>query len=89
MDLVLISHADLYHMGSLPLLFGTQSSSSFANTPIVCTLPVYKMGQMMLYDLYLNEVSPHYYLANLDTLHQQYWCVSYLICSPLAIVTSV
>jgi cleavage and polyadenylation specificity factor subunit 2 len=47
-DLILISHGDVHHMGSLPLLVGDQP------VPVVCTLPVFKFGRMMLYDLHLN-----------------------------------
>eukprot|EP01041_Mallomonas_annulata_P005678 gene5678-11459_t len=51
-DLILISHADMQHMGALPTVFGNMG---LANVPIICTLPVYKMGQIMLYDYCLNN----------------------------------
>ena len=51
-DAVLISHADMLHMGSLPCVFG---KAGFCGTPVICTLPVYKFGQMVLYDYYLNR----------------------------------
>lgn len=47
-DAVLISHGDTHHMGALPLVFGNYP------VPIICTLPVFKFGRMMLYDLFMN-----------------------------------
>lgn len=51
-DAVLISHADMLHLGSLPCVLG---KTGFIGTPVICTLPVYKFGQMVLYDYYLNR----------------------------------
>jgi cleavage and polyadenylation specificity factor subunit 2 len=48
-DAVLLSHADMQHMGALPVLFQV-----LGPVPVVCTLPVLKMGQMVLYDYFLN-----------------------------------
>jgi len=48
-DAVLLSHPDLYHVGALPYLVGKCGLSC----PIYATIPVYKMGQMFLYDFYL------------------------------------
>jgi len=50
-DCVLISHADIHHMGALPVLFGP---GGLDPVPVICTLPVHKFGQMLLYDLSLN-----------------------------------
>lgn len=47
-DLVLLSHGDIHHMGALPLIFGQHP------VPVLCTLPVFKFGRLMLYDLFLN-----------------------------------
>lgn len=47
-DAVLISHPDIYHLGALPYLVGKGGLSC----PVYCTIPVYKMGQMFMYDLY-------------------------------------
>lgn len=47
-DAVLISHSDPLHLGALPYAVGKLG----LNCPIYATLPVYKMGQMFMYDLY-------------------------------------
>ena len=48
-DAVLISYPDLTHLGALPYLVGKCN----LNCQIYATVPVFKMGQMFLYDLYL------------------------------------
>lgn len=50
-DCVLLSHADIHHMGALPVMFG---ANGLQPVPVICTLPVAKFGQMLLYDLCLN-----------------------------------
>lgn len=45
-DAVLLSFPDLSHAGALPYLFGKCGLSC----PVYATVPVYKMGQMFLYD---------------------------------------
>ncbi|KAL0869390.1 hypothetical protein ABMA27_007630 [Loxostege sticticalis] len=47
-DAVLISHSDPLHLGALPYAVGKLG----LNCPIYATLPIYKMGQMFMYDLY-------------------------------------
>ncbi|KAK6644493.1 hypothetical protein RUM43_000760 [Polyplax serrata] len=47
-DAVILSHPDPLHLGALPYLVGKCSLSC----PIYATIPVYKMGQMFMYDLY-------------------------------------
>ena len=47
-DAVLLSHPDNLHLGALPYAVGKLGLSC----PIFATVPVYKMGQMFLYDLY-------------------------------------
>ncbi|KAF2897395.1 hypothetical protein ILUMI_08780 [Ignelater luminosus] len=47
-DAVLISYPDVAHLGALPYLVGKLG----LNCPIYATIPVYKMGQMFMYDLY-------------------------------------
>jgi cleavage and polyadenylation specificity factor subunit 2 len=47
-DLVLISHPDLAHLGALPYAIGRLGLKA----PIYGTLPVHKMGQISLYDAY-------------------------------------
>ncbi|GBP51084.1 Probable cleavage and polyadenylation specificity factor subunit 2 [Eumeta japonica] len=47
-DAVLLSHSDPLHLGALPYAVGKLGLSC----PVYATLPVYKMGQMFMYDLY-------------------------------------
>lgn len=47
-DAVLLSHSDPLHLGALPYAVGKLGLSC----PIYATLPIYKMGQMFMYDLY-------------------------------------
>lgn len=47
-DAVLISHPDPIHLGALPYAVGKLG----LNCTIYATIPVYKMGQMFMYDLY-------------------------------------
>ncbi|EDO46395.1 predicted protein [Nematostella vectensis] len=47
-DAVLVSFPDIYHMGGLPYLVGKCG----LHCPIYTTIPVYKMGQMFMYDWY-------------------------------------
>jgi hypothetical protein len=47
-DAVLLSYPDPLHLGALPYAVGKLGLSC----PIYATLPVYKMGQMFMYDLY-------------------------------------
>jgi cleavage and polyadenylation specificity factor subunit 2 len=51
-DAVFLSHADLQHVGALPIILG---KSGLINTPIICTLPVSKFSQLVLYDFVLNQ----------------------------------
>ncbi|XP_067274317.1 cleavage and polyadenylation specificity factor subunit 2 [Pseudorasbora parva] len=47
-DAVLLSHPDHLHLGALPYAVGRLG----LNCTIYATIPVYKMGQMFMYDLY-------------------------------------
>lgn len=47
-DAVLLSYPDALHLGALPYIVGRCGLSC----PIYATIPVYKMGQMFMYDLY-------------------------------------
>ena len=47
-DAVLLSYPDCPHLGALPYAVGKLCLSC----PIYATVPVYKMGQMFLYDVY-------------------------------------
>ncbi|XP_047136980.1 cleavage and polyadenylation specificity factor subunit 2 isoform X1 [Hydra vulgaris] len=65
-DAVLLSHPDIYHLGALPYLIGKCN----LNCPVYATIPVYKMGQMFLYDFYQSHVNnqdfAHYTLDEVD-----------------------
>ncbi|KAJ8973068.1 hypothetical protein NQ317_004405 [Molorchus minor] len=50
-DAVLLSYPDMAHLGALPYLVGKLG----LNCPIYSTIPVYKMGQMFMYDLYQSQ----------------------------------
>ena len=45
---MLITYPDLYHLGALPYLVGHCG----LKCPVYATIPVFKMGQMFMYDLY-------------------------------------
>ena len=45
---MLLSYPDVYHLGTLPYLVGKLG----LKCPVYSTIPVFKMGQMFLYDLY-------------------------------------
>lgn len=47
-DAVLLSFPDVSHLGLLPYLMGRLE----LKCPVYATVPVYKMGQMFMYDLY-------------------------------------
>ncbi|KAJ1430040.1 beta-lactamase-like protein [Ochromonadaceae sp. CCMP2298] len=49
---VLLSHADIHHLGALPVLLGREG---LGDVPIICTTPVLKFGQIVLYDHALNR----------------------------------
>lgn len=57
-DAVLLSYPDVAHLGALPYLVGKLG----LNCPIYSTIPVYKMGQMFMYDLYQS----HYNMEEFD-----------------------
>jgi Cft2 family RNA processing exonuclease len=65
-DAVLISYPDLYHLGALPYLVGHCG----LKCPVYATIPVYKMGQMFMYDLHQsranNEDFTHFTLDDVD-----------------------
>ena len=57
-DAVLLSYPDPQHLGALPYLVGKMG----LNCPIYATIPVYKMGQLFMYDLYMG----HYNATDFD-----------------------
>eukprot|EP01116_Phalansterium_solitarium_P003529 TRINITY_DN14340_c0_g1_i1.p2 TRINITY_DN14340_c0_g1~~TRINITY_DN14340_c0_g1_i1.p2 ORF type:complete len:733 (-),score=366.09 TRINITY_DN14340_c0_g1_i1:191-2389(-) len=50
-DAVLISHADLAHLGALPYAVGKLGLTA----PIFGTVPAFKMGQMLMYDVFQSK----------------------------------
>lgn len=61
-DCVLLSFPDISHLGALPYAIGRLG----LNCPIYGTLPVYKMGQMFLYDAYQSRSRYEFNVFNLD-----------------------
>ncbi|XP_073989690.1 probable cleavage and polyadenylation specificity factor subunit 2 [Rhodnius prolixus] len=62
-DAVLLSHPDPAHLGALPYLVGKCGLSC----PVYATVPVYKMGQMFMYDLYQSRYNNEdFTIFNLD-----------------------
>lgn len=61
-DVVLISHPDLAHMGALPYICGKLGLTA----PIYTTFPVWKMGQMFMYDAYVNRAKFDFDVFDLD-----------------------
>eukprot|EP01112_Ceratiomyxa_fruticulosa_P013936 TRINITY_DN3952_c0_g1_i2.p1 TRINITY_DN3952_c0_g1~~TRINITY_DN3952_c0_g1_i2.p1 ORF type:complete len:765 (-),score=147.43 TRINITY_DN3952_c0_g1_i2:128-2422(-) len=62
-DAVLISHPDVYHLGALPYAF----SKLGLKAPVYGTIPVFKMGQMFLYDVFQSRhCNEDFTLFNLD-----------------------
>ncbi|ODN01603.1 putative cleavage and polyadenylation specificity factor subunit 2 [Orchesella cincta] len=62
-DAVLLSHPDTYHLGALPYVVGKLG----LNAPVYATIPIWKMGQMFMYDSYLNHHNTEEFnLFNLD-----------------------
>lgn len=50
-DCVLLSHHDLEHLGALPYLVGKLGLQA----DIYATQPVYKMGNLVMYDAYMSR----------------------------------
>ncbi|KAI5746357.1 hypothetical protein M8J77_002710 [Diaphorina citri] len=62
-DAVLLSYPDVAHLGALPYMVGKCGLSC----PIFATIPVYKMGQMFMYDLFQSRYNMEDFdLFNLD-----------------------
>jgi len=64
-DAVLLTYPDTLHLGALPYMVGKCGLSC----PVYATIPVYKMGQMFMYDLY--QVKLKKYACNVlaDNIH--------------------
>ncbi|ESO00058.1 hypothetical protein HELRODRAFT_113444 [Helobdella robusta] len=64
-DAVLISHPDTLHLGALPYLVGKLG----LKCPMYSTVPVNKMGQLFMYDLYLShDINEDFDLFSLDDI---------------------
>ncbi|XP_058062767.1 probable cleavage and polyadenylation specificity factor subunit 2 isoform X1 [Anopheles bellator] len=64
-DAVLLSYPDGCHLGALPYLVGKLG----LNCPIYATIPVYKMGQMFMYDMFMSHYNMHDFdLFSLDDI---------------------
>lgn len=50
-DAILLSHADTAHLGALPYAIGRLGLKA----PVYATQPVFRMGQMFMYDQYLSH----------------------------------
>jgi cleavage and polyadenylation specificity factor subunit 2 len=61
-DAVLITHPDIQHMGALPYAVGKLGLTA----PIYCTVPVMKMGQMVMYDLFQYRLQFDFKIFDLD-----------------------
>lgn len=49
LDAVILSYPDLHHLGAIPYLMG----KGHLTCPVYATMPVHKMGQLFMYDLFL------------------------------------
>ncbi|CAL8107332.1 unnamed protein product [Calicophoron daubneyi] len=74
-DAVLLSHQSLWHIGLLPYLVGNCG----LKCPIYATTPVYKMGQLSLYDFYQSKyASENFSLFTLDDIDAAFDLVTQL-----------
>jgi cleavage and polyadenylation specificity factor subunit 2 len=68
-DAVLLSFPDMAHLGLLPYLMGPME----LKCPVYATVPVYKMGQMFMYDLYQSRKnSEEFDLFTLDDVDKAF-----------------
>ncbi|CAF1091481.1 unnamed protein product, partial [Didymodactylos carnosus] len=76
-DAVLITYPDLYHLGALPYLVGHCG----LKCPIYATVPVYKMGQMFMYDLHQSRLNNEdfnlFTLDHIDAAFDQFITLKY------------
>lgn len=64
-DAILLSYPDPAHLGALPYLVGKLG----LNCPIYATIPVYKMGQLFMYDLFMSHYNMYdFELFSLDDI---------------------
>lgn len=76
-DAILLSHPDVVHLGALPYIVGKLG----LKCPAYATVPVYKMGQMFMYDLYQSHHNSEEFdlfsLDDVDTAFDQVVQVKY------------
>ncbi|KAG7164338.1 cleavage and polyadenylation specificity factor subunit 2-like [Homarus americanus] len=76
-DCVLISYPDPLHMGALPFLVGKCQLSC----PVYATIPVFKMGQMFMYDWFQShhnyDLVEHFTLDDVDSAFELITQVKY------------
>lgn len=74
---VLISHPDPLHLGGLPYLVAKCGLTA----PVYATVPVFKMGQMFIYDMVYGHLDveefPHYSLDDVDMAFEKVEQVKY------------
>ncbi|XP_031632233.1 probable cleavage and polyadenylation specificity factor subunit 2 [Contarinia nasturtii] len=64
-DAILISYPDPLHLGALPYLVGKLG----LNCPIYATIPIYKMGQLFMYDTFMSHYNMYdFELFSLDDI---------------------
>jgi len=67
-DCVLLSHPDVAHLGALPYAVGRLGLTA----PIYATLPIYKMGQMFMYDAFMSRAKFKFDVFDLDDVDQTF-----------------
>ena len=76
-DLVLISHPDFEHMGALPYVVGKMGLKA----PIYGTLPIFRMGQITMYDAYQAMIKTStlewYNLDDIDAVFEKFKQLKY------------
>lgn len=83
---VLISHADIAHLGALPYAVGKLG----LNCPIYMTFPVFRMGQMFMYDLYQSKYNERDFdTFTLDDVDKAFKMVTHLRYSQQQLVHGV
>jgi cleavage and polyadenylation specificity factor subunit 2 len=77
-DAILLSHSDFHHVGALPIVLGR---NGMQNVPVICTSPVRKFSQMLLYEFVLNQkmeaMTPHFEYDDIDLAFQTVTTVNY------------
>jgi len=76
-DVLLLSHPDLQHLGAYPYAYGCFGLSC----PVYATLPVLNMGKMCLYDVFQSKINESEFdtfdLNTVDTAFDQIHTLKY------------